>query len=102
MDRASAHPPRQLLDTKVTRVNDFRTGGEQRPRWLENTNLVELVLGERGRILIRPSGTEPKLKVYVDLRRPLSPGTDVWPAESELQLEARSFAEAAVKALGLD
>jgi phosphomannomutase len=100
MDRLSSHPPRHVLDTEVTGVNDFRTGGEQRPRWLENTSLVELALGDRGRILVRPSGTEPKLKVYVDLRRALSAGSDASQAESELQHEARSLAEAVVTVLG--
>jgi phosphomannomutase len=100
MDRLSRHPPRQLLDTEVSGVRDFRTGGEQRPRWLENTSLVELALGARGRILVRPSGTEPKLKIYVDLRRALPPATDTWLAEAELQHEAAAFAEATMKLLG--
>ncbi len=30
-------------------------------------DLIELTLGEQGRMLVRPSGTEPKLKIYVDL-----------------------------------
>jgi phosphomannomutase len=34
------------------------------------TNLIALTLGEGDRVIIRPSGTEPKLKVYLDCLRP--------------------------------
>jgi len=100
MDRVSNQPPRSVQGAPVTAVSDYRTGGEHRPRWLGNTSLVELALGERGRVLVRPSGTEPKLKIYVDLRQALAAGSDVWPAERELQREARSLAEAVVQELG--
>ncbi|HVZ34032.1 MAG TPA: phospho-sugar mutase [Polyangiaceae bacterium] len=100
MDRISARPPQRVLDAAVTRSIDYRTGGEQRPRWLENTSLMQLDLGERGRVLVRPSGTEPKLKVYVDLRRALKPSDDVWKAEDQARAEARRLAEAVVKELG--
>jgi phosphomannomutase len=100
MDRIAARPPQRVLDAVVTRSIDYRTGGEQRPRWLENTSLMQLDLGERGRVLVRPSGTEPKLKVYVDLRRALAPNEDVWKAEDQARAEARGLAEAVVKELG--
>lgn len=100
MDRVCGKPPAQVMGTPVTAVRDFRTGGEQRPRWLGNTSLVELALGERGRILVRPSGTEPKLKIYVDLSTNVPPAVDVWWAEGTLQEEARAYAEAMVKELG--
>ncbi|HKO93400.1 MAG TPA: phospho-sugar mutase, partial [Polyangiaceae bacterium] len=100
MDRVCNDPPRQVRDASVTGVTDFRSGGERRPPWLENTSLVELSLGERGRILVRPSGTEPKLKVYVDLRQTLEPHADVWQAEGAVKKQARSFADALVEELG--
>jgi phosphomannomutase len=102
MDRLSARPPDRVLDAAVTRVTDFRTGGERRPLWLGNTNLIELTLGERGRLLARPSGTEPKLKIYVDLKRPLPADADVWLSERELQTEAGALAEAFAKQLGFE
>lgn len=100
MDRVSNTPPEKVLDAAVTQVTDFRTGGERRPRWLENTSLVELVLGERGRILVRPSGTEPKLKIYVDLTRPVEAAADVWQKEKLLVSEAQALASAVVTELG--
>ncbi len=101
MDRVSNSPPKRILHAPVTAVTDFRTGGERRPRWLENTSLVELELGARGRVLVRPSGTEPTLKFYVDLCQPLAGHADVWQAEKETRAEARSLAEALVMDLGL-
>jgi phosphomannomutase len=100
MDRVCNDPPRQVRDFSVTGVTDFRRGGERRPPWLQNTSLVELALGDRGRILVRPSGTEPKLKVYVDLRRALEPNLDVWHAEAAATEQARSLADALVEKLG--
>jgi phosphomannomutase len=101
MDRVSLSPPKRILDAAVVHVTDFCTGGERRARWLPNTSLVELALGQRGRILVRPSGTEPKLKIYVDLKRPLAGEADVWQAERELVREANALAAAVELELGL-
>lgn len=68
VDRLGEAPPSELGGLAVTAVIDYRRDSEQRPPWLGEQALVELTLGERGRVLVRPSGTEPKLKIYVDLR----------------------------------
>ena len=60
--------PEILGGLEVTATVDYRDGAADRPRYLAETSLVEFVLGGHGRALARPSGTEPKLKVYVDLR----------------------------------
>jgi phosphomannomutase len=101
MDRITSHPPRHVGGTPVSNVIDFRTGSEKRPRWLENTSLVELVLGERGRILVRPSGTEPKLKFYVDLCRTLNGATPVREEEQAMLNEASTLVEALISDLAL-
>jgi phosphomannomutase len=83
--------PETLAGHTVTAVSDYRTGAEQRPRWLGNTDLVEYTLGGAGRALIRPSGTEPKIKVYVDLRG--EAGDDWIDAESGLLEAAERVAD---------
>lgn len=100
MERLTSAPPARVRGAEVSGVIDFRRGGEQRPRWLENTSLVELTLGERGRMLVRPSGTEPKLKIYVDLSTRVDASADVWRLEVGLLSEARALAEELVAQLG--
>lgn len=101
MQAVTDTPPERLAGARVSAVTDYRKGGEQRPRWLGNTSLVELALGDRGRILVRPSGTEPKLKIYVDLCDFVGAQTDVWKAEAGLRTRASELAEALVSILGL-
>jgi phosphomannomutase len=48
-------------------MTDYRLGAGERPTWLGAQELIEFTLAEVGRVLVRPSGTEPKLKIYVDL-----------------------------------
>jgi phosphomannomutase len=90
MERLRTRLPERLGNHAVTDVVDYRTGAESRPRWLGATPLVELALGEAGRALIRPSGTEPKIKIYVDLRA--DTGDDWMDAETELVTAASAIA----------
>jgi phosphomannomutase len=76
VDRVGEGPPSELMGIAVTDVTDYRLGEEGRPSWLGAQDLVELTLGEQGRVLVRPSGTEPKLKVYVDLSDATTPDHD--------------------------
>jgi len=101
IDAIGAAPPQELGGRTVTRFVDYRTGGESRPRWLHDTPLLELRLGDDGRVLLRPSGTEPKLKIYVDLRMPVEPGGDVWAAEAPALEAARAIAQEIVQRSGL-
>jgi phosphomannomutase len=68
MIRLAAAPPRTLGEVPVAEVIDYSQGAAARPRWLAATSLVELRLADGSRALARPSGTEPKLKIYVDVR----------------------------------
>lgn len=68
VDRLAEAPPTQVTGIAVTTFVDYRKDSDRRPPWLGKQPLIELGLGEQGRILVRPSGTEPKLKIYVDLR----------------------------------
>jgi phosphomannomutase len=86
VDRLGAGPPSELSGTTITSVTDYRVGDEARPPWLGAQELIELALGEEGRILVRPSGTEPKLKIYVDLSGSTRPDH----AEAHRRLLARA------------
>jgi phosphomannomutase len=68
VDRLASEPPATISGIAVEALTDYRHGAGDRPPWLGAQSLVELDLGARGRVLARPSGTEPKLKIYVDLQ----------------------------------
>ncbi|MGH8916346.1 MAG: phospho-sugar mutase, partial [Acidimicrobiia bacterium] len=74
VDHLARSRPQELAGMTVSGMTDYRVGEEKRPSWLGAQDLVELTLGDEGRILVRPSGTEPKLKIYVDLVGAPEPG----------------------------
>ncbi|HEX3777312.1 MAG TPA: phospho-sugar mutase [Polyangiaceae bacterium] len=100
--RVVAAPPSALADLAVTAVRDFRIPDPDAPSWRSSALLAELSLGEHGRVCVRPSGTEPKLKLYVDLRVELAAGAAVGVAEEGGRKAALDVAVALVSALGLD
>jgi phosphomannomutase len=59
-------PPTMLAECHVTKVVDLEKGVHGLPP----TEGVWLSLGELGRVVVRPSGTEPKVKAYVEITPP--------------------------------
>ena len=66
------NPPVNVCGQKVLRVEDLLkpTNG------LAPTNGLRVWLEEDVRIIIRPSGTEPKLKCYIEVVRPSGSAED--------------------------
>jgi phosphomannomutase len=88
MARARTAPPSSLMGHTVRAVVDYSVDVDSRPPWLGETDLIELQL-DNGRVLIRPSGTEPKCKAYVDLRA--LPGSDPAVVRAEAVALGRSM-----------
>ncbi|MBP3632947.1 MAG: phospho-sugar mutase [Oscillospiraceae bacterium] len=71
LDQFRAQPPKEMGGFAVSSVADFKAGvitdavtGQTTPTGLPSENMVMLTLGEKGRVILRPSGTEPKIKFY--------------------------------------
>ncbi|WP_285728701.1 phospho-sugar mutase [Nocardiopsis sp. ATB16-24] len=63
MRRLRAEPPAAFGPWEVTGVDDFSVGHAGLPP----TDALRFRLEGRGRVTLRPSGTEPKLKAYVEV-----------------------------------
>jgi phosphomannomutase len=99
VDKLGSGPPGVIGGLDVTDVTDYRVGEGGRPIWLGQQDLIELTLGTQGRVLVRPSGTEPKLKIYVDLSG--DSGGDHETAHARLTETARTLAVELGEWLGL-
>jgi phosphomannomutase len=99
VERLGDDPPSEVGGFSVSVVTDYRRGGAERREWLGEQALIELTLGENGRLLVRPSGTEPKLKIYVDLQE--DPGDDLDAQHSDLKAKAVELGESLASALGI-
>jgi phosphomannomutase len=62
MSRLRQSPPTELGGVPVVRIDDLAEGSEQLPP----TEGLRYFLEDRSRVIVRPSGTEPKLKVYLE------------------------------------
>ncbi len=75
MAAAAADPPADLAGVAVTETEDLSSGVRLPP-----TPGVVWHLADRSRVIVRPSGTEPKLKAYVEVVEPVSGGAAGVPA----------------------
>ena len=62
MQRLRAAPPEQVAGRAVSRLDDLATGDGGLPP----TDGLRWYLDDGSRVIVRPSGTEPKLKVYLE------------------------------------
>ncbi len=63
--------PKAIGGATVTQVRDYKSSvakdlvsGETTAINLPSSNVLEFILGESGSVIVRPSGTEPKVKFY--------------------------------------
>ncbi len=62
-------PPTVLAGSKVVRFEDLSKGSAKLPP----TDAVKIVTEANDRVIVRPSGTEPKVKCYLEVIVPLKP-----------------------------
>jgi phosphomannomutase len=72
MERLRARPPSTLGGLRVDVVEDLSEGSDELPA----TDGLRYRLAERCRVVVRPSGTEPKLKCYLEVVVPVEADED--------------------------
>ena len=72
MKNLRENPPKEISGTKVAAYKDYKTGtvtdaetGAVTAMELSNSNVFRFELADGTSIIARPSGTEPKIKVYI-------------------------------------
>ena len=71
MEKLRNEPPKILGGLALSELADYRTGlitaadGSKRPTHIVGSNVLSFYLQDGSRLVVRPSGTEPKIKMYV-------------------------------------
>jgi phosphomannomutase len=86
-------PPTDLAGQPVVRVHDYLPGDATLP----SMDALRLDVGA-ARVVVRPSGTEPKLKCYFDLARPLLDGPEPYAATRRAAMDDLELLRAALAA----
>ena len=67
------NPPKTIAGINISKIDDYKTGlsylkaGKVEKLDLPKTNMIIYYLEDNSRISVRPSGTEPKIKFYINL-----------------------------------
>jgi phosphomannomutase len=106
MDTLRARPLERLGQSPVVRVLDAaageeRIGGERRPIDLPHADLVTFEAADGARLTARPSGTEPKIKFYLELVGSAEGPSGVGPARAYLEEEGQVLRRNLMKELRL-
>ncbi|MBU3687719.1 MAG: phospho-sugar mutase, partial [Mycobacterium sp.] len=94
MARLRAAPPASLGGRAVVRMDDLENGVDGLPP----TDGLRFTL-DGARVIIRPSGTEPKLKCYLQVVVPVA--GDVAEAKAHAQIELAALRDSVAEALAL-
>ena len=94
MDRLRDDPPSELGGRPILRIEDLARGGDGLPP----TDGLRFTMAD-ARVIIRPSGTEPKLKCYLQVVVPA--GEDLSAAKAAGQAELATVRASVAAALGV-
>lgn len=80
------NPPAEISGVKTTQRKDYQDGsvvdcatGEKSSMELSGSNVLRFEMADGTSVIVRPSGTEPKIKVYV-----MTSGKDAADAQANL------------------
>jgi phosphomannomutase len=96
MERLRATPPSSLGSYSIERIDDLSQGSESLPP----TDGLRYTLSDAARVVVRPSGTEPKLKCYLEVVVPVA-DADVAQARRRAGDDLSGIKQALSAALGL-
>ena len=80
MSSMRANPPKSLGGEKVVKVRDCLADPE-----LPKSNVLQFYLESGTIVSARPSGTEPKIKFYINSMIPAGDGSDAWFADAKVK-----------------
>jgi phosphoglucomutase len=79
MDMFRKNPPSAIAGQKVIRILDYKTSEERnilqgvtKPIDLPKSDVLQFYTWEGGKVSVRPSGTEPKIKFYISVNTKLN------------------------------
>jgi phosphomannomutase len=99
-------PPGRIGASPVVRVLDAEAGeervrGERRPSGLPRSDVLAFQSEDGSRLTVRPSGTEPKIKFYLELAGEARERSGVAPARARLEAEGQALRAALTRELRL-
>lgn len=95
-------PPAAVGELLVEAVNDYqlqtrRAGGKSSKLLLPASNVIAYELAGGSRVTLRPSGTEPKIKFYFELRQTLATGEPMAGARARAEARLTAFEDSFVQ-----
>jgi phosphomannomutase len=99
-------PPERIGKSQVVRTLDAERGLERtaegaRPSPLPRADLLAFYAEDGARLIARPSGTEPKIKFYLELGARASSPAQVQAVRTELEAQGTAIKKALLERLGL-
>ena len=86
-----ANPPKEIAGSKVVLVKDYQTlvsrnvvtGEESKLAFPTTSNVLQYFTEDGTKVSVRPSGTEPKIKFYIEVRGKMESRADFARCEAE-------------------
>ena len=98
MERFRANPPKSLAGEKVVLIKDYKllkqtdAAGKVTDLVMpEPSNVLQYFTAAGDKISVRPSGTEPKIKFYMEAKRPMASKADYLKVQAEALKKIEGF-----------
>ena len=98
MAKVRKDPPAELAGSKVSRVWDLSEASDELPA----TDGIAWFTQDNDRVIIRPSGTEPKVKCYLEVVVPVDTSENLEEAKAAARERLERFKADVAHALKLD